>query len=146
VNKTARKLIAALVVVLAAETAGAQAGSAGPAPGSADSKAVVRDTQEVNAEYNRQAGAKDRKANRSKRATAATAQDLVAGSAVRDKAGTPIGTIESVDVTGVVVVSAAGKVKVPAEAFGKDRHGLLIQIGKAEFDAAVAQANASPNG
>ena len=145
-NKTARTLIAALVVALAAETAGAQAGSAGPAPGSADSKAVVRDTQEVNSEYNRQVGAKDRKGNRSKRAVAATAEDLVAGSPVRDKAGTPIGTIESVDVTGVVVVSAAGKVKVPAEAFGKDRGGLLIQIGKAEFDAAVAQANVTPNG
>ena len=145
-NKTAKTLIAALVAVVAAESAGAQAGSAGPAPGSADAKAVVRDTQEVNAEYNRQVGAKDRKANRGKRAVAAAAADLVAGSAVRDKAGTPIGTIESVDVTGVVVVSAAGKVKVPAEAFGKDKNGLLIQIGKAEFDAAVAQANITPNG
>jgi len=134
-------MTAALVALLAAEGAAAQAGSAGPAPGTGDSKAIVRGNQEVNAEFNRQVGAKDRKAKR-RGPVAAAVEDLVAGTAVRDKAGVAIGTIESVDVTGVVVVAAAGKVKVPAEAFGKDKNGLLIQIGKAEFDAAVAQANA----
>ena len=145
-NTKTKTLIATFALLFGADVALAQAaGNAGPAPGTGDSKAVARGNQEVNAEYNRQIGASDRK-GRKRGPVAAAAEDLVAGAAVRDKAGVTLGTIESVDITGVVVASSAGKVKVPADAFGKDKHGLLIQIGKTDFDAAVAQANATPNG
>ena len=141
-----KTMVATLAALFCGDVAFAQAaGNAGPAPGSGDSKAIVRGNQEVNAEFNRQIGAKDRKGRR-RGPVAAAAEDLVAGTPVRDKAGLAIGTIESVDITGVVVVAAGGKVKVPAEAFGKDKNGLLIQMGKTDFDAAVAQANATPNG
>ena len=144
-NRTGRTLIAALAVIFVADGALAQA-MGGPAPGTTDSKAVVRDSQETNAEFNRQIGAKNRKARKRESAVPATAADLVAGSAVRDQSGTAIGTIESVDVTGVVVASPAGKVRVSADSFGKDKAGLLMAITKADFDAAVAQANATPAG
>lgn len=125
--------------------AGAAWSQAGPAPGSADAKAVTRQNQETNAEFNRQVGAKDRKPGRGGKAVPATAADFVVGSPVRDRKGLAIGTIDGVEADGIVVTSAAGKVKVPTEAFGKDKGGLLLQISKAEFDAAVVAAN-SPAG
>ena len=133
------------VAVVGADAAFAQA-MGGPAPGTTDSKAVVRESQETNEEFNRQVGSKDQKPRKRRGVAAATAADLVSGSAVRDPAGTQLGTIESVDANGVVIVSAAGKVSVPADSFGKDKSGLLLAIGKAEFDAAVRQANAAPQG
>jgi hypothetical protein len=53
--------------------------------------------------------------------------------------------IESVDAQGAVVVAATGRARIPLEAFGKNSHGLLLQTTKAQFDASVAQANASPS-
>ena len=139
------KTILTLGALAAAGSAHAQA-MGGPAPGTTDSKAVVRENQEVNEEFNRQVGSKDHKPRKRRGVVAATAADLVAGSAVRDPAGTQLGTVESVDANGVVIVSAAGKVSVPADSFGKDKSGLLLAIGKAEFDAAVRRANAAPQG
>ena len=74
------------------------------------------------------------------RGTAASAGDLAAGSEVRDRKGIVVGTIEAVEADGAVVSSARGKVKVPLDAFGKNRKGLLLGITKAEFDAVVASA------
>ncbi|TFI58973.1 hypothetical protein E2493_06885 [Sphingomonas parva] len=146
-NTKTKTLIAAFAMLFGADAALAQAmGGGGPAPGSADSKAVARGNQEVNAEYNRQIGAKDRKGGRRRGPVAATVEDLVAGTIVHGNAGVTLGTIDSLDVTGVIVAAPGGKVKVPVDAFGKDKNGLLIQMGKTEFDAAVAAANASPNG
>jgi hypothetical protein len=45
-----------------------------------------------------------------------------------------------------VIVTAAGKVKVPLNAFGKNRAGLLIGMTKRDFEALVAKANAMPAG
>jgi len=73
----------------------------------------------------------------------AKADEIVAGAAVADSAGSPVGTIETVAAEGAVVATAAGKVKVPLEAFGKNRNGLLLGISKDEFDKVVAGANAS---
>ena len=146
-NKISRTLLAAALAVVCAEGAFAQAGSAGPAPGTGDSKAIVNQNRETNAEFNRQVGSKDRKANRRKPAVvAATAADLAVGSTVRDQAGTELGKIESIEADGVVIVSAAGKVKVPADSLGKNKTGLLLAISKADFDLAVKNANAAPQG
>ena len=146
VNTLVKTIVAGSIAVLAAEAAFAQAvGGAAPLPGAADSKAVVAGNQESQADYNRQLGAKDSKPGRRIKAVPATAADLVVGSAVRDKSGADIGMIEGVEADGIVVASAVGKVKVPTEAFGKDKKGLLLQISKADFDAAVRSAN-TPGG
>ncbi|MBV9930385.1 MAG: hypothetical protein JO013_05525 [Alphaproteobacteria bacterium] len=76
----------------------------------------------------------------------AAAGDLKAGAAVADKYGRPLGTIEAVAADGAVVATAAGKVKVPLDAFGKNAKGLLLALTKREFDALVAKANAAPAG
>jgi len=83
--------------------------------------------------------------SRHERARPATAADVVAGAAVMDSAGVQLGTIESVDAEGAVIVAATGRARIPIEAFGKNSHGLLLQTTKAQFDASVAQANASPS-
>jgi hypothetical protein len=72
--------------------------------------------------------------------------DIVAQAAVNDTSGQPVGTIESVDADGAVIVTAAGKVKVPLNAFGKNKKGLLIGMTKKDFEALVAKANATPAG
>lgn len=70
--------------------------------------------------------------------------EVVAGQPVNDSRGTAVGTIELVEGDGAVVAAAAGKVKVPLEAFGKNRGGLVLAVTKLEFDALVAKANAAP--
>ena len=72
---------------------------------------------------------------------AAKPEDIVVGAEVRDQRGVLIGAIESVTMTEAVVVTPAGKVAVPLEAFGKNRKGLLLSTTKAEFDKIVADAN-----
>jgi hypothetical protein len=79
------------------------------------------------------------------RARPASAADVIAGAAVSDSAGVQLGTIESVDAEGAVIVTGAGRARIPVEAFGKNSHGLLLQTTKAQFDASVASANATPS-
>jgi hypothetical protein len=76
------------------------------------------------------------------RARPAKADEVVAGAALMDKTGTAIGTVESVESDGVVVATLLGKVKVPLEALGKNKEGLLVDLSKSEFDGLVSQANA----
>jgi hypothetical protein len=72
------------------------------------------------------------------RAVPAKAADLVVGSEVRDSAGVLIGTIERVDADGVQILSGGKRAKIPADAFGRNRAGLLIGMTKDDFDKAVA--------
>lgn len=76
----------------------------------------------------------------------AAAGEVKAGAAVADREGRALGTIESVEADGAVVVTAAGKAKVPLEAFGKNAKGLLLAVTKREFESLVAKANAAPAG
>jgi len=78
------------------------------------------------------------------RARPATAAEVIAGAAVNDAAGVQLGMIESVDADGAVVLTAAGRARIPVAAFGRNSHGLLLQTTKAQFEASVAQANATP--
>jgi len=80
------------------------------------------------------------------RAVPAKASEIFAQAPVNDRFGLQVGTIESVDAEGAVVVTAAGKVKVPLNAFGKNKNGLLIGMSKKDFEALVAKANATPAG
>ena len=71
----------------------------------------------------------------------AKAKELAAGATVNDRTGTAIATIVTIDPDGVVVASPTGKIKVPAEAFGHNNAGLLLDMTKADFDKIVAKAN-----
>jgi hypothetical protein len=73
----------------------------------------------------------------------AKAAELTAGAAVNDNTGAAIGKIEAVQVDGVVLTNGIAKVKVPADAFGHNKAGLLLDMSKAQFDKIVAQANAA---
>jgi len=79
--------------------------------------------------------------HRQDRARAAKAEELTAGSVVNDSAGQKIATIEGIEPDGVILANEAGRVKVPLEAFGLNKSGLLLDVTKSQFDALVAQAN-----
>jgi hypothetical protein len=70
----------------------------------------------------------------------AKAEELTVGAIVNDKTGVSIAKIEQVDTDGVVVPMGTAKVKVPAEAFGHNKAGLLLDVTKAQFEQVVAQA------
>lgn len=67
--------------------------------------------------------------------------ELAAGALVNDKTGILIAKIDKVDSDGVVVSTGAAKVKIPADAFGHNKAGLLLDMTKAQFDQIVAKAN-----
>jgi hypothetical protein len=73
-------------------------------------------------------------------ARAAKADELIAGAVVNDKTGAPMSKIVEVDADGVVVSMGIAKVKVPAQAFGHNKAGLLLDMTKAQFEQVVAQA------
>ena len=78
------------------------------------------------------------------KAVAAKPSDVMVGSKVADIQGVPVGTIESVDADGAVVVTGSGKVKLGLDTLGKNQDGLLVSVTKAQFDAAVQAAVAKP--
>lgn len=148
-NGISRSLVGLTALTLCAGTAAAQAGSGGPAPGTADAAKAVAATNETREEFNRAAGRSNRRAPApaaADKAVAAKPADIVAGSALSDSKGEPIGTVESVDAQGAVVASGTTRIRVPLESFGKNKNGLLLGITKAEFEAAVAKATAKPQG
>ena len=130
--------LAALSLLLPAGTALAQGG---PAPGTADSTKVTSSRQQEDASYNRLIGATHRKGGG--KTVVAAASDVLPGLEVADKKGMVLGLIESVDAASAIIVSATGRVSVPRDVFGKNRHGLVLDILKPEFDAQVAAANAA---
>jgi hypothetical protein len=75
-------------------------------------------------------------------ARAAKLQELTAGATVNDKTGIAIAKIDQLDSDGVVVSTGTAKVKIPADAFGRNKAGLLLDMTKAQFDEIVAKANA----
>jgi hypothetical protein len=114
-------------------------------PGSGNSAAITNSNREQNAGYNRVVGKLDPQGKQQPsglkgKAVAAKAEDLKAGSPLRDKDGVPIGAVSAVDAQGVVVDTGQSKIRVPAEAFGKDDAGLLLGISKAQFAELVAGA------
>jgi hypothetical protein len=71
----------------------------------------------------------------------AKASELIAGAIVNDKTGAAIAKIDEVDADGVVVSIGTAKVKVPTDAFGHNRAGLLLDMTRAQFEQIVANAN-----
>jgi hypothetical protein len=66
--------------------------------------------------------------------------ELAVGASVNDNTGAPMAKIAEVDADGVVVSMGMAKVKVPAQAFGHNKAGLLLDMTKAQFQQVVAQA------
>lgn len=66
--------------------------------------------------------------------------DISVGADVRDPEGGLVGTIESVDAEGAVVATGDARAKLPLGSFGKNGHGLVISLTRAELeDAARAE-------
>jgi hypothetical protein len=163
-----RAILISAAGLLVAASAAAQPGGPPPAsgpgtagvPGTSNPYARPSDMGEMDTatmgssldQINRgtQAASDARAAERTRRengpAVAAKPADIVAQAAVSDTLGQPVGTIESVDADGAVIVTAAGKVKVRLDAFGKNKKGLLIGMTKKDFEALVAKANDAPAG
>jgi hypothetical protein len=117
---------------------GLTGGITGNTPGMADQ------IDEMNRHINGERQGSRNSSAHADRARPATATDIIAGATVADSAGIQLGTIESVDASGAVILTAVGRARIPVEAFGKNSHGLLLQTTKAQFDASVASANATP--
>jgi hypothetical protein len=79
------------------------------------------------------------------RARPAKPSEITAGSSVNDPSGDRIATIEGVAPDGAVLFNGSARVKVPMDAFGHNRKGLLLDMSKTQFDDLVAAANA-PSG
>lgn len=75
------------------------------------------------------------------RARPAKKNEVFPGAPVSDSKGVSVGKIETVDADGAVVLTAAGRAKVPLDAFGLNKAGLLVGMTKAEFEQLVATAN-----
>ena len=74
----------------------------------------------------------------------AKADELAAGAIVNDKVGVIIAKIDQIDPDGVVVSTGATKIKIPADAFGHNKAGLLLDMTKTQFDELVRRTNPSP--
>jgi hypothetical protein len=127
---------------------GVPSGSAVP-PGGLTERVTGREAtiDEQVDEMNRRIREREHGANSSARADrprAAAPAEVLAGAAVSDSVGVQLGTIESVDASGAIILSAVGRARIPLNAFGMNGHGLLLQTTKAQFEATVARANASP--
>lgn len=68
-------------------------------------------------------------------------EELTPGATVNDKTGAAMAKIETVDPDGVIVSMGTAKVKVPVEAFGHNKRGLLLDMTKVQFQEIVANAN-----
>jgi len=118
----------------------------GPRDSDAGDTSVYLNNERETAKAMRDRAAREAEQANLPRGSAAAAGDLAAGSEVRDRKGIVVGTIEAVEADGAIVSTGAAKVKVPLDAFGKNKKGLLLGITKAEFDAVVAGATAAPSG
>jgi hypothetical protein len=78
------------------------------------------------------------------RSRPAKAAEVIAGKPVNDSTGQLMGLIEKVEADGAVVYNGAASVKVPVQAFGMNRKGLLLDLTKSEFDKMVAGVKSPP--
>ena len=135
-------------LVLGSTNAYAQmGGGSAPAQPSAlhpDSNAVAAGDREQTGAYNHVANDLEgrRQSNSKPSVGKASAADITAGASLRAADGKPIGKVPAVDADGVVVDTGQTKVKIPVDAFGKDKSGLLIGITAAAFDDIVSKAHA----
>lgn len=70
--------------------------------------------------------------------------EVQSGKQVNDSTGVFLGVIEKVEPDGVIVTVGTSHIKVPGEAFGINKKGLLLDVTKQQFDQLIASANAKP--
>lgn len=73
-------------------------------------------------------------------ASANFASKLVPGAAVYGTGGAQLGTIKSVDASGVTLTTSAGDAKLPANGFGPGPQGVTIGMTQAQLTAAITAA------
>lgn len=76
-------------------------------------------------------------------ADAMASTEITAGTAVVDKNGEAIGTIEKVEGNLATVASGETKVRVPLESFAKSEKGAMLAMTRTEFEAAAKAAQPS---
>ena len=76
----------------------------------------------------------------------AAPSDMLPGAAVRDIDGVPIGTVEEMIASGVILLIDGKKVKLSLDSFAKDEDGLLIGITASEFKAMIGNSASAPTG
>lgn len=75
---------------------------------------------------------------------AATAADMTPGAAVRDIDGVPLGTVQEMVESGVILTVDGKKVKLALDSFAKDENGLLIGITASEFRTIIGNRAPAP--
>ena len=73
-------------------------------------------------------------------ASADFASKLVPGAAVYGTGGAQLGTIKSVDASGVTITTSAGEAKLPTNGFGPGPQGVTIGMTQAQLTAAIQAA------
>lgn len=74
---------------------------------------------------------------------AAASTEIAAGTAVIDKNGEAIGTIEKVEGNLATIAAGETKVRVPLESFAVSDKGAMVGMTKTEFEAAAKAAQPS---
>ena len=77
-------------------------------------------------------------------APAANAPNVTVGAKVSDSTGADVGTIESVSGGNAVISTGTAKASIPVSSFAQGPKGLVVGITKADLEAAVAKAAATP--
>ncbi len=74
----------------------------------------------------------------------ATAADVTAGAQVRDTAGAPVGTVETVDADSAVVSTGSVRADIPIASFGHNGQGLVLAMTREQLEAAARAAQRTP--
>jgi len=146
-----RKLLITVAIITAIASTPALAQSSGPGAsdisksdmGTHDYASQPKDAYDLRNQLRNDEAMKEARAGQGKlgHSRPAKKDELAAGASINDKTGILIARIEKVDPDGVVVTVGTAKVKVPADAFGHNNLGLLLDMTKAQFDQVVAQTN-----
>lgn len=146
-----RMVVIAIAAAMVSSLASAQRSPAPPPPApnilgdmdkaSGDPMTRIRAREEVDKKrYERSTTAADQLG----KARAARADEVQSGKQVNDSQGVLIGLVEKVEPDGVIVTTGPSSIKVPVDAFGINKMGLLLDVTKQQFDQLVASANVKP--
>ncbi|QNN65146.1 hypothetical protein H9L12_00325 [Sphingomonas rhizophila] len=118
-------------------------------PGGGDASRITNNNRLENSNYNRVVSKidpvkpADEKPVAVRNARPAQPAEVVAGSALRDVNGVPVGKVESVESDGAIILSGEKRVKVPLTAFGKDDSGLLIAVTQTKLNELIAKVSSA---
>ena len=133
------------LVLAASSTALAQSPVTAQTPGTVDPIKATNTQQADRAGYNSAVSQLSPRGVKGSPVPAAAA-DILPGSPVRDILGEPVARVDAVDSEGVIVTTGTAKVRMPANAFGKDELGLLLGIPASKFRSLVAKVTAAKSG